>query len=179
MSMDDFDFKDPAMLGGLIGFIEQSIKEENMSFESTDVSDERHYSTDRLSSDQIRRLDPGLYYSVLVFLRNQQRAKGIKIPPPDTKTMHKWLNDYIKVYYEDLDDDDFISHPNLFFLDECVGQNWVLEAIYYGIKGEPAKLNLIIKRIFKRHGVIYVEAVDQADGIKKIYPFSDISFDKK
>ena len=95
MDFDDFDWEDAAILGGIIGFVEESIREEERGFDDDtddDTLEERmREAVDRdVNLLQFRRENPQLYDFILKKVIEQRikwRRDRLK-----REAMKKWTN---------------------------------------------------------------------------------------
>ena len=166
MDFDDFDWEDATILGGIMGFAEESAREERMKDPSEPCYEECFMSSDDTESkltlkQQLRLLEnmnPDLAQYIIEKVKEQKKYWRI------SKISSSMLQDVVKVWQHleeeekengfDYDkrmeaqnkwwdyqrgglvEEDYEAYPFLFFIDEAIGQDWRLMIDYEKDTGE-------------------------------------------
>lgn len=176
MDFDDFDWKDAAILGGIMGFAEESIREEMASdpidsdpdpwnFDDIEKEPEMRISLRR----QLQMLDPGVREYLLGLLRKQgeyrkvrRKSDGMrnkvvreakKCQEEERETgrcsearQQKMMEAFFEYQNGGLEETDYQEYPDLFYFDEVIGDKSELE-IDYRKNDEETEENLLIQPI--------------------------------
>lgn len=198
MDFDDFDAEDAAVLGGIIGFAEESVREENApdpsepeSWDSDDIEPEPRMSIS--IRRQLDMLGPEMREAVLSSVMEFRKARELdrasnrlrdamlreaKICEKEERENGFYSEESEKRMLEAFFDyrngglvgSDYEEYPDLFYFDEIIGEGGEIEIEYLEDDAEEGE-EIIIRPIghIKHKGRVYLEALVEPSGIRRFF----------
>jgi len=210
MDFDDFDAEDAAILGGIIGFAEESIRDEEEYLRGEPLREDEPGDQDwvdtsgndwdtQLAEAYLSGLSPEMRETVLrSVVRNklavrlkrkeQESAKRLLTASkriqkefsergsPTMKAQHEYLSALID-YRGSPSERDYERYPDLFFIEEALGQGWELEFDYTSLMGDRVEgLVGTVRRIAKDGGKIYLVVEPKDGGLEELIPMETLEW---
>jgi len=198
MDFDDFDAEDAAIFGGVVGFAEESIREENApdpsepdpwEFEEVETEPEPPISLRR----RLEMMDPGMRETLLKIASKQRESRGVynksrrlkDALAREVETCRKEEREtgrcseeshgrMMKALYDlrngGVEESDYIKFPELYFFDEIGIEKTPIE-IDYAENGEEEeeKLTILPVNNLKYKGRIYIEALVKPGNVPRFF----------